>query len=79
MKHFLQKIQFKCLQTIYFNQVNKIIGCIPPWMSNNKENWCSSLENLTSRQADAVYSFFNKFTHAKVTQTDCLRPCTSVR
>ena len=69
---------FQCLKKEYTKKEIELLTCVPPWMTSQKDHWCTQLINTTSENKRKISNHLNKVMKGKLSKGDCLPLCKSV-
>ena len=65
-----------CLEQIYVSQVQSILGCITPWLSDNSSLWCNkTFENITGSEKEDIQFLLSNILDGFADDGECLSPC----
>ena len=62
---------FQCLNDDFKKQALNTFNCSPPYITDDKNHWCTSLKNLSSKQNERLYEYIA----LKMESKNCFSPC----
>ena len=68
-----------CLEERYVSQVQSMLGCIPPWLSDNSSLWCNQIfENITGNKKEDIQFLLTNILDGFADDGECLPPCSKM-
>ena len=67
----------KCLENEHIQKMFKFQNCTPPWMTENKDLWCTGRLQLNASHISSYVKFINELALSDADPGECLVPCTS--
>ena len=68
-----------CLEERYVSKVQNMLGCIPPWLSDNSSLWCNqTFENITDSNKNDIQNLLANILDGFADDGDCFSPCSKM-
>lgn len=68
-----------CLEERYVSQVQSVLGCIPPWLSDNSSLWCNQIfENITGSKKKDIQFLLANILDGFADDGECFSPCSKL-
>ena len=67
----------KCLENEYVTKMLNLLNCTPPWLTENKDFWCSEGKQFDMSHLAEYMKFYYDVSLSAADSEKCLTPCTS--